>query len=358
MDEPEEIDPGYRKHVSDGFVSLVGSEEMVPVKILRDSGALDSFILDSVLLFSSDTATGDFVLVKDMGLSVFPVPLHQVSFWSEHIEGEVALAVRPGLPVGVQVILENDLADGPFSVSVPSPVVTPSPAVGSVDVECDDHPPISLVCAVTRSQTLNKVDVMRKDKNVSHVQFPLPAFPFSVSRSGLIEEQQRDPTLAELSQQVQSGEVMESVAHRYFLEDGMSVRKWLPQGERFVVDTIFQIAVPYKLRGGVLKTAHDMGAGHRGVRKTYDKVLRYFYWPQLKRDIAAYIKTCHTCQLTGKPNQSIKPPPLQPITVANQPFEHLLIDCVGPLPKSKLGSLYLFTVLCQTTRYPAVSTCF
>lgn len=46
LDEPEEIDPGYRKHVSDGFVSLVGSEEKVPVKILRDSGALDSFILD------------------------------------------------------------------------------------------------------------------------------------------------------------------------------------------------------------------------------------------------------------------------------------------------------------------------
>lgn len=53
LDESEEIDPGYRKHVSDRFVSLVGSEEKVPVKILRDSGALDSFILDSVTIFIS-----------------------------------------------------------------------------------------------------------------------------------------------------------------------------------------------------------------------------------------------------------------------------------------------------------------
>ena len=31
----------------------------------------------------------------------------------------------------------------------------------------------------------------------------------------------------------------------------------------------------------------------------------------------------------------------------------MAVDCVGPLPKSKSGSLYLFTVMCQTTRYPA-----
>ena len=40
----EEIDPGYAAFVADGHVSLVGSDRKVPVKILRDSGALDSFI--------------------------------------------------------------------------------------------------------------------------------------------------------------------------------------------------------------------------------------------------------------------------------------------------------------------------
>ena len=29
------------------------------------------------------------------------------------------------------------------------------------------------------------------------------------------------------------------------------------------------------------------------------------------------------------------------------------MDCVGPLPKSKSGSEYLFTVMCQVTRYPS-----
>ena len=34
-------------------------------------------------------------------------------------------------------------------------------------------------------------------------------------------------------------------------------------------------------------------------------------------------------------------------------FEHLLIDRVGPYPKSKAGSLYLLAVICQSNRYPA-----
>ncbi len=148
-------------------------------------------------------------------------------------------------------------------------------------------------------------------------------------------------------------EEMESVAHGYFLEEGMLLRKWLPQGDTFVGDATFQIVVPFKLREGILRTAHDMVAGHLGVKKTYDKIFRYFYWPRMKKDISACIKTCHTCQLTGKPNQTIKPAPLHPIPAVSQSFEHLVIDCVGPLPKSKSGSMYLFTVMCQTTRYPA-----
>ena len=61
-----------------------------------------------------------------------------------------------------------------------------------------------------------------------------------------------------------------------------------------------------------------------------------------------------TCQITGKPNQTIKPAPLYPIPATSEPFQHLIIDCVRPLPPSKSGCIYLLTVMCQTTRYPAV----
>ena len=113
-----------------------------------------------------------------------------------------------------------------------------------------------------------------------------------------------------------------------------------------------QIVVPESLRSLILESAHS-SMGHVGVKKTYDYLMRHFHWPRVKRDVATYIKTCHTCQMTGKPNQAIKPAPLSPIVVTANPFDHLLIDCVGPLPRSKSGNEYLLTVMCQTTRYPA-----
>lgn len=90
-----------------------------------------------------------------------------------------------------------------------------------------------------------------------------------------------------------------------------------------------------------------------GVRKTYKLLLKRFFWPKLKRDVSKYIKSCHTCQLTGKPNQSLIPAPLCPIPAISQPFEHLIVNCVGPLPRSKAGSEYLLTIMCQVSRYPA-----
>ena len=45
--------------VSDGHVSLVGSGIKVPVKILRDTKAFDSFIVSYTLSFSWEIDTGD-----------------------------------------------------------------------------------------------------------------------------------------------------------------------------------------------------------------------------------------------------------------------------------------------------------
>ncbi len=48
----------------------------------------------------------------------------------------------------------------------------------------------------------------------------------------------------------------------------------------------------------------------------------------------------------------IPPAPLIPIPVLGEPFEHVIVDCVGPLPKSKSGNQFLLTIMCAATRYP------
>ncbi|KAI2661490.1 Retrovirus-related Pol polyprotein [Labeo rohita] len=57
-------------------------------------------------------------------------------------------------------------------------------------------------------------------------------------------------------------------------------------------------------------------------------------------------------KLVGKPNQTIPVAPLKPIPVIHEPFERLIVDCVGPLPKSKSGHQYILTIMCTATRYP------
>lgn len=57
---------------------------------------------------------------------------------------------------------------------------------------------------------------------------------------------------------------MNNVASGYFIQNGILVRKWVAHGEYFVGDPIFQVAIPLKFRGHVLKLAHE-GSGHMGV---------------------------------------------------------------------------------------------
>ena len=54
------------------------------------------------------------------------------------------------------------------------------------------------------------------------------------------------------------------------------------------------------------------------------------------------------------PNLVISPvgPHCKPITSIGEPFSRVVIDSVGPLPKTKAGNKYLITIMCTSTRFP------
>ena len=54
--------------------------------------------------------------------------------------------------------------------------------------------------------------------------------------------------------------------------------------------------------------------------------------------------------MLGKPNQ--KPCTGDSIAVLDEPFSHVLIDCVGTLPISKSGNQYILTIMCASTHFP------
>ncbi|XP_068235754.1 uncharacterized protein [Palaemon carinicauda] len=73
-----------------------------------------------------------------------------------------------------------------------------------------------------------------------------------------------------------------------------------------------------------------------------------------KKDVVRHCKSCHECQMVGKPNQKITKAPLIPIPAVEEPFTQIVIDIVGPLPKTKTGFQYMLTIMDRTTRFHEV----
>ncbi len=112
---PQMIDvevAAFQPFILSGFASLTGSD-LKPVSILKDTGSAQSFILSSILPFSTNSYAGTDVLVRGIEMACINVPLHHVNLKSDLINGPVKLGVCEPLPVsGVDLILGNDLAGG------------------------------------------------------------------------------------------------------------------------------------------------------------------------------------------------------------------------------------------------------
>lgn len=231
--------------------------------------------------------------------------LHKVTLTCGLVEGDVVVGVRPKLPVeGVHMILGNDLAGSKVWADGKPNIFKRELALAGETPDCSSVPPnVFPSCAITRAASRLK-EVESQPENLE-LPTKLQIEQLTSSREVLVAQQKSDESLADLFDTVVPVEMVRSNAQGYFLLDRLLVRKWVPHNDLGLGEPIFQVVVPTSLRDKVLHTSHGDVAGHLGVRKTYDRILQYFFWPRLKRDVAQFIKTCHTCQLTSKPNQVV-----------------------------------------------------
>lgn len=371
--DDNEPDPCFKPFISEGFVSLTGNPaDQLPVKVLRDTAGSQSIILKGVLPLSSSTFCGSSVLVQGVGMEFVPAPLHNIYVHSSLVSGLFEVAVLPVLPIkGVDLILGNDLAGGRV-LPVPEVLDSPDSGPGSDDVS-QKHPGVFPACVVTRAQSRNNdldlsdtflVTEQFPNSNLTETECPLNP-PDTVSsrfslgdvrlpatREEFVAAQKSDVTLSKCLSSVLSKEEAQKKRLSYIMDRGLLIRRWASDMDGEWSAT-YQVVVPSVYRSQVLSLAHDHPwSGHMGVTKTYQRVLKHFFWPGLKSDVVTYCRTCHVCQITGKPNQVIPPAPLHPIPVMGEPFEKVIVDCVGPLPKTKAGNQFLLTVMCASTRFP------
>lgn len=53
----------------------------------------------------------------------------------------------------------------------------------------------------------------------------------------------------------------------------------------------------------------------------------------------------------GKSNQVVPPAPQLPVPAVGVPFEHVTVDCVGLLPRTRSRYVFLLTMMCVSTRF-------
>ena len=253
----------YKPFISEGVVSLVGDENSSQkVKILRDTGATQSLMLDSVLPLTENSFTGANVLISGVEMGVLEVPLHEVNIKSSLINGNIVIGMRPSLPVeGISLILGNDLAGEKVMVD---PRVVEKPRDDErTEKLAEKFPGIFPASVVTRSMKAKKeaikeqgkeeiglsgtflenIDVKFEERNKEkagkalmrnesrNVKENIPEKQESenksvISRQNLIVEQSKDKELLDLFKIALTPVEAEKVSVGYLIKDNILMRKW------------------------------------------------------------------------------------------------------------------------------------
>ena len=354
-------------------VSIAGDpDSKKTIRVFRDTGASQSLIVKGTLPLTDETACGS-VIIQGIEMGYLHLPLHEVQVESSLVSGQFKLAVCSALPLpGIDLLMGTDMLGGRIH---PVLEVLKHPEMPDPLDDPRDASKVYPACVLTRAQARKRgeqfdlsdtclatplaSDAVPPESSVNQervksVKTEMPAITLQITRDQLIAAQKKDPSLKTCFKSALSPEAVHSEPVAYYVEEGLLMRKWSsPVAAGLDWGVVTQVVVPSPHRQQVLSLAHDSPwAGHLGVSKTYNRILQHFFWPKLKSSVVRYCRSCHGCQVTGKPNQVIPPAPLHPIPAVGEPFSHVIADCVGPLPRSRSGKQYLLTLMCVSTRFP------
>ena len=115
-------------------------------------------------------------------------------------------------------------------------------------------------------------------------------------------------------------------------------------------DETQRICVPRLSRDAVLHAAHgDALTGHPGITRTAANIAQFFWWPNMFRDVAHFVRSCRTCA-AAKSSTGLKLGVDSFSSVPLQPFTHWSMDLIGPLPKSRSGNDLIVTWVDRTSK--------
>ena len=101
--------------------------------------------------------------------------------------------------------------------------------------------------------------------------------------------------------------------------EGKTQRFWLEGDLLYTKGRRLYMPLFGNLRRGLLKECHDsQWAGHPVVHHTLALTEENYYWPRMRDDVEAYVKTCRVCQ-HDKMEQKVLAGLLEPLPIPEQP---------------------------------------
>lgn len=91
-------------------------------------------------------------------------------------------------------------------------------------------------------------------------------------------------------------------------------------------------------------------SGHAGIRRMYNNIKKYYFWPGLENDVTEFIRKCDKCQKHKHSSHPTKEP-MSITTTANSAMEKVFLDVVGPIDRDDNNYSYILTIQCELSKY-------
>jgi integrase-like protein len=92
---------------------------------------------------------------------------------------------------------------------------------------------------------------------------------------------------------------------------------------------------------------HEL-SGHMGVKNTIFRIKQEHWWPGMDEDIREYVKQCDKCQKRTKGKERAES---GSANITPEPFYHIGIDVMGPLPRTLTGKRYIILAVDFFTKW-------
>ena len=287
-------DEEFSQHITTGYVN--GKL----VKILRDTGCNQTLVKSSVVE-NEEFISGENVKISCVLGDCAELPVCEVQMNTKFGTGTVKVGVADTLPV--EVLLGNDYISNVENTSVHSCMfVTRSQQKVLDQIESqdkienqvsdvkltsihDNSIPVDVEGSEIQANHENDtdVDIVLNNSVDNHVENVDMLVNHESEMSKLCKLQAEDNTLKKVRSKVIPEKEVQHERVAFFYRDKVLYRKWSPKPRSEGVEaekwsTVTQIVVPFEYRQQILKIGHDIPlAGHLGVNKTRDRILKNFY---------------------------------------------------------------------------------